>query len=352
MSLTPAASTLRAAHRARSSALGLAYFAVPAASYLASFVMMFSVEQSWLRAALAVGNGIAIAILFVVGHDAVHGSLTPSGRLNRLLGVLALLPSWHPYQSWAHTHNGLHHGWTNLKGRDPVYCPFSYDEFIALPAIRRHAERVYRTLPGLGLLYLIEIWWKLEVAPAADARNPAFRRDRRYVLLFIAAQLAGGAALMTVAGAADVPLAERLLLAGAWILVPFAVWNWMMGFATVQHHTHPRVRWYGSEAEWNRHRAQIDASVHVVFPRWANAALCHIMDHTAHHIDPRIPLYNLAAAQHDAEASYDGRIVVDAFSFQALRTTLKICKLYDFERHRWLDFEGRVTAVAGPDSRW
>jgi len=32
------------------------------------------------------------------------------------------------------------------------------------------------------------------------------------------------------------------------------------------------------------------------------------------------------------------------FSFRLFWDTLRRCKLYDYERHAWLDFEGRPTA--------
>ena len=41
--------------------------------------------------------------------NACHQALTPISLLNKILGRLAMLPSWHAYSVWDYGHNGLHH---------------------------------------------------------------------------------------------------------------------------------------------------------------------------------------------------------------------------------------------------
>src|SRR4029079_15300132 len=57
------------------------------------------------------------AVATCVMHDANHGSLTRSPRLNRVIGYSADLlgaSSW----MWRFSHNNLHHGNTNVDGVD------------------------------------------------------------------------------------------------------------------------------------------------------------------------------------------------------------------------------------------
>lgn len=103
--------------RYRSRAKGLLYFVGSAAVYWATFVLITIPDGWFARLAIALLNGLAVAVVFVVGHDACHGSLTPDSRLNKWVGRLAFLPSLHPYASWEYSHNALHHGWTNLRRR-------------------------------------------------------------------------------------------------------------------------------------------------------------------------------------------------------------------------------------------
>jgi omega-6 fatty acid desaturase (delta-12 desaturase) len=70
----------------------------------------------------------------------------------------------------------------------------------------------------------------------------------------------------------------------------------------------------------------------------------HIMEHTAHHVDMSVPLYNLRAAQGRLESLLPERIIVQPFSWKWYFDTAKVCKLYDFKEKAWLDFEGNKTA--------
>src|SRR5262249_13897621 len=132
-------------------------------------------------------NGIVIGVMFIVGHDACHGILTPYRWLNRLLGKLCLLPALHPYTAWVHNHNGLHHAFTNWKERDPRFPPLSVDEYRSLPAFPRWVYRRQRTWYGLGLLYFLDMWMKWEMFPTAERapRNPkGYFWDRVLVTAF------------------------------------------------------------------------------------------------------------------------------------------------------------------------
>src|SRR5262249_27357964 len=153
-------------------------------------------------------------------------------------------------------HNHTHHPYTNLKGRDYVWAPFSKAEFDALSAGRRLMERCYRTPLGVVLYYGVEIWWRrLFFAVKEDPhRRTAILGDSILCLVY-------GAALCLAA----ISIGPRALLAA--VFWPFAVWNWLMGWAIFEHHTHPRVPWYANEAEWRAAEAQSRCTVHAVMPK-------------------------------------------------------------------------------------
>lgn len=128
------------------------------------------------------------------------------------------------------------------------------------------------------------------------------------------------------------------------LAVPFLAFSWLMGFATFQHHTHPRVVWYANEPEWSFFRSQVEGTVHIVFPRWIERLLHNIMEHTAHHVDTRVPLYRLENAQRAVEASFgEERVITERFTFVGMSRTFAACQLYDFDRHQWLTFDGTPT---------
>ncbi len=324
--------------RKRSLMKGAGLFCLSATVYWLTFAaVLLPLHPVW-RLLLSVANGGMIALLFIIGHDACHGSLTPLPWLNKLLGRLAFLPSWHPFICWDLGHNRLHHSWTNLRGRDYVWTPLSKAEFDALPAWRQQLERFYRSLPGVGLYYAWEIWVKHMIFPRpSDLKrlSPSLlRADRLMVLLFVLGQIA--AAVLSARAFGLSPWGSLALA----VLLPQILWNSLMGLVILLHHTHPRVRWYDDPEEWTFYAGQVSGTVHVTFPWPIGPLLHHIMEHTAHHIDPRVPLYHLPEAQRAAEAVFAEDVIHSPFNLANLRAVLSRCQLYDYRNHRWLTFEG------------
>jgi omega-6 fatty acid desaturase (delta-12 desaturase) len=131
------------------------------------------------------------------------------------------------------------------------------------------------------------------------------------------------------------------IAAGLW---PFAVWNWLMGWAIFEHHTHPRVPWFRDEQEWRAAQAQTRCTVHIVLPPAMDFLLHRIMQHTAHHLDVTVPLYRLREAQNTVETA-TAEVIVYRWSPLSFIRHLRICRLYDYERHQWLDFNGEPSST-------
>ncbi len=157
--------------RRRSDLRGGLFFAAGASAYLLTFVGAFRLPTWWLQTACLLANPLGIGALFVVAHDACHGSLVRSGWLNRLLGRLSLLPAWHPVASWVHVHHTLHHRWTNFKGRD-TFSPFAKAEFDRLPLWRQSLERFYRSPLGVGVCYATDLYVQHLLFPRGISARP------------------------------------------------------------------------------------------------------------------------------------------------------------------------------------
>jgi omega-6 fatty acid desaturase (delta-12 desaturase) len=76
-------------------------------------------------------------------------------------------------------------------------------------------------------------------------------------------------------------------------------------------------------------------------PAVVEAILHNIMQHSTHHIDVTIPLYRLHTAQRAVESATENGIIRYRFTMSSFLRHLRVCRLYDFERHRSLDFDGR-----------
>jgi omega-6 fatty acid desaturase (delta-12 desaturase) len=296
----------------------------------------------WLRLLCALVAGFVIGRLFVIGHDACHQSLTDHRRLNRWLGRIAFLPSLTAYSLWDMGHNVVHHGFTNLKGVDFVWAPSTREEYRAMSPLRRLCERIYRSGWGPGLYYMVEIWWKKMMFPSrssmGNSYRPIFTRD---CLLVSGFALLWMAALVAAALATDQAVWLVLLLG---FVVPMVFWFHMMGIVIYGHHTHVKVKWHDDKAAWQRAQPFVSTTVHLTFPARFGSMIHHIMEHTAHHVDMSIPLYKLKDAQALLEHLLPERIIVQRFSWKWYFDTARACKLYDFSRQCWTDFQGRATA--------
>lgn len=299
----------------------------------------------WAKLLCGVAAGFMIGRLFIIGHDACHQSYTPSRGLNRLLGRIAMLPSLTPYSLWEVGHNVVHHGYTNLKGVDFVWAPLTREEFAALSPTRRVLERIYRSGFGPALYYLVEMWWLRMFFP-----RKTYMGTQRAVFVWDGVCVVVTAALWVGAlVAAAVATGQSVwLLLGVGFAVPFLFWNAMIGFVVYVHHTHTAVQWHDEKAAWARAAPFVSTTVHLTFPLRIGAMLHHIMEHTAHHVDMSVPLYQLEGVQRLLEHTLPGRIIVQRFSWRWYFETARRCKLYDFSRRCWTDFAGRPTSASAP----
>jgi omega-6 fatty acid desaturase (delta-12 desaturase) len=299
------------------------------------------VESVWLKLLCGSAAGFVIGRLFIIGHDACHQSLTPHRELNKWIGRYAFLYSLTPFSLWDTGHNVVHHGYTNLKGVDFVWTPLTAEEFAALGPVGRLMQYLYRSGWGPGLYYLVEIWWKREFFPNKThmpTRRPIFFKDSLLVTVF-------GVLWMGVMAYAAVATGQSVwltLLMG--VFVPFLFWNTMIGFVVYVHHTHVRVSWHNDKSAWTKAQPFVSTTVHLTFPMKIGNMVHHIMEHTAHHVDMSIPLYRLKKAQAKLEEMLPGRIIVQPFSWGWYFKTAKACKLYDFTRECWTDFQGHMTS--------
>ena len=326
----------------RSLKRGLGLFGVHVLLY---FVTLFGAIASLglpVNIMFGVANGVFIALLFIIGHDGCHGSFVPGPRWNLWLARLAFIPCVHSASLWRRTHNEMHHRRTNLKGVDHVWVPMSKAEYDAAPPLRRWLERVYRGPFGPAIYYYKEHWLYRLVLPLAPEARAQWKRhlpDSLFVVAGFAATLAG-IGLLGACLAPGRPLWLTYLTGWA---IPFAVWNYVMGLTIYLNHTHPAIPWFRDERLWTFHRGNVLGTTHVRLPRYLIPLYSDALAHTAHHADVGLPVYALPAAQAELESGLDGSVQHYDFSIAEYRKIYAACKLFDFDRMCWTDFDGVPT---------
>lgn len=327
---------------ARSTPLALALVLLDLLLFALTLTATVWVSNLLTKLALGMLSGFIIGRLFILGHDACHQSFTSHRRLNTWLGRLVFLPSLTPYSLWAVGHNVVHHGYTNLRGFDFVWAPHTLQEFQALPRWRQQLERLYRSGWAPWLYYLLDMWWKKMYFPS---RRQMPTRRAEFVWDGVLVSVAAVLWIAALGWAAQASAQSFWLLLLTAFVVPLLFWKAMIGFVVYVHHTHTGVAWYQDKTEWAAAQPFVSTTVHLSFRHGIGAALHHIMEHTAHHVDMSVPLYRLKQAQKRLETMLPGRIVIQQFSWRWYFDTARRCKLYDFEQQCWTDFQGRPTSI-------
>lgn len=313
---------------------GLAYFARDVAVYAVAVTLLIVVDNPIAVVALWIFASLAISALFVVGHDAAHGALFGSRRMNRTIGKLAMLPSWHVYEGWVLGHNRIHHTYTARQGFDFVWHPVTPAEYAALPLGKRLRHRVEWSWFGAGAYYAREVWWNKMVVgkPPARFARP-IRRDRWLV-----------AAVVTVVAAALFALGlswTDSIAGGAWMVVkvwvvPFLGFSFVIGSLVHIHHIGPELRWW-PRREWTRFAGQVEATTALYASPVVEFFFHWIMVHIPHHVDVRIPMYNLPMAADAIVANID-EATSGRLRFRDFVANSRACKLYDFDEGQWYTY--------------
>lgn len=332
-----------APHVRSSTAVGLAFFLYDFGLYWAGIAGVLLLPELWMKVLAATVAGFKLSALKTLGHDAAHGSLVRGKRLNWLLGVIVYAPCLYNYRMWVYDHHLRHHPHTNGPIKD-TYTPFTKAEYDAMPQWRRLLERLYRgpTVIGWALYYLVERWWDMKLFPR-DHMPAAHRKAAWPHFWFLIAYSA-----LFLGALASAPLytnASSLQAIALGAVYPFVVFMAVTGWGLYLQHTHPDVAWLRGTDEDNKvfyDRGELLA-VHWKMPGWFGRLTHDVMDHPVHHLHPRIPCYRLKAAQAKLNLLLGEHAVVQKFTLRSFLDTLRRCKLYDFDNHRWLDFDGKPT---------
>ncbi|MEA2154451.1 MAG: hypothetical protein QOE11_591 [Solirubrobacteraceae bacterium] len=293
-----------------------------AVAYLALTASMYAAWQVsvLLVLALAVPATGFLVRTFIVFHDCTHGSFLPWRRANVWLGVACGVLVYSPFHSWRHEH-AVHHataGDLDQRGMGDVDTLT-----VAEYGGRSRAQRVgYRLMRNPLVLLGFGPLWALIIEPRlvpAWARRRFGRKIVATDLVLVA--LLGG--LCALAGWRAVLLIQLLpaLLAGA-----VGIWLFYV------QHQFEDVYWERTE-HWNYAASALQGSSHLRLPRVLQFFTGNIGLHHVHHLNARIPNYNLQRAHDENPVFHDVRELDFWQAVLALRL-----KLYDERSGRLVNF--------------
>jgi acyl-lipid omega-6 desaturase (Delta-12 desaturase) len=273
---------------------GLLDIVTSAVPYLALCVAMYLLLRvsPLMVVALVVPTAAFLVRVFVVFHDCTHDSLLPSRRANRWAGRalgLLVLSAFYP---WRHEHAGHHatSGDLDRRGEGDVET-LTVAEYQARPWRGRLAYRLFRhplVMFGLGPVFAMVIEPRL-------VRRGTRSRIRNSILGTDAALAVIVAALCWLIGWQDLLIvwAPAALLAGS-----VGIWLFYV------QHQFENVNWQRND-EWSFAAAALRGSSYLKLPKVLQFFTANIGLHHVHHLNSRIPNYNLQRA-HDTNVIFAG----------------------------------------------
>jgi acyl-lipid omega-6 desaturase (Delta-12 desaturase) len=257
---------------------------------------------------------------YIVFHDCAHGSFLASKRANAWLGTSVGLLVFQTFACWRHAH-AVHHASAGDLGRRGVgdVITLTVAEYRARSPRQRLSYRLFRNpLVMFGLGPIIA----LIVQPRVVPRSARPRIKRRVIATDIAlGALVAGLCLL-------LGWRDYLLIQGPIVMIGGAAGIWLF---YVQHQFED-VYWERGE-RWSFVDAALRGSAYLRLPKVLQFFSGNIGLHHIHHLNARIPNYNLQRA-HDAIPMF--RQVPTLSLLDGLRAVR--LKLYDEDRGRLVTF--------------
>jgi acyl-lipid omega-6 desaturase (Delta-12 desaturase) len=311
------------------SLLDLATSVVPYLALSAAMYLILGVSYL-LALIIAIPAAGFLVRTFIIFHDCTHGSFLPSKRANNWLGAVLGLFVYSPFLRWRHDH-AIHHatsGDLNRRGGGDVRT-LTVDEYQAMSGKARLAYRLMRNplvMFGIGPIAA------LLVGPRIVARDARPRMRRSVIGTNIALAVVIGA-LCWLLGWRDFLLvqAPTVMLAGA-----AGIWLFY-----VQHQFEDA--YWEDTGSWSYADAALRGSSYLKLPKVLQFFSGNIGLHHVHHLNARIPNYNLQRA-HDENPIFEK---VPTLSLMDGMRAVRL-KLWDEERGRLVTFAQaqRSTATA------
>ncbi|MEV8379148.1 fatty acid desaturase [Kribbella sp. NPDC056861] len=320
-------------------ARGLLGFALSWAVYAGAVAGLVWAPTAWLYPPLWILAGLGGWGLHCIAHDCGHGSFSRSRRLNVTVASLSLLPLLYPFHSWRHVHN-MHHAHTNNLELDTDWRPVPAGLYDRMPRPQRVLYAATRTWAFWGgtIRYWLVSGFRPGFFPKASMRSDV----RRSIAVTAPLGIGWLAALVWLTGVPGLVV---------YFAVPWLMIHLWFSATTLMHHSASDVPYLTSEY-WTRNAGRLLMTTDYTYPRVLSLLTHNISVHTAHHVAPAVPFYNLPQAQAALKRAHPGMVREDKVSLRGLWQILRNLHLYDENSGFYAHFSGTPVAPGtGPEGK-
>ena len=251
-------------------------------------LMLFFVDRAYgFTLLLALPTAAFLIRLFIIQHDCGHGAFFASARSSNAIGTIIGVFTLTPYQYWRRIH-AIHHATSgNLERRGfGDIDTLTVREYLALGRWARLRYRLYRNplvLFGVGPAFHFIIKHRLPTLVP-----PSWKRERLSIHVTNVAVAATVAAMCFAVGPRSFFLVQLPVT-----LLASSIGVWLF---YVQHQFEDA--YWQSSADWSYDAAALQGSSYLKMPKVLQFFTGNIGLHHVHHLNARIPNYNLQRA-HD-----------------------------------------------------
>ncbi|MDD5268811.1 MAG: fatty acid desaturase [Methylococcales bacterium] len=286
-------------------------------------LMIFSVLHGfpyWITLLLSVIASGFLVRIFIFFHDCCHSAFFPSRRANRILGYIAGIMTFTPFEDWQRTHV-IHHsasGDLDRRGVGDIWT-LTVDEYLSASRLKRFAYRFFRNPLFLFTIIPFVLFLVLQRFSSQGAK----KRERRSVIITNVAIVAIIALMSLTLGFQNylmiqLPIIMMAASAGMWLFY-------------VQHQ-YEDVYWTRHES-WDITRAGLEGSSYYKLPKALQWIVGNIGLHHIHHVKANIPNYNL-------QRCYDEVLALQSAMPLTFRKSLKSLwlNLWDEQKQKLVSF--------------
>jgi acyl-lipid omega-6 desaturase (Delta-12 desaturase) len=295
------------------------------AMFVAGWVLALRLLEVHVALALASTTLIAVPIVrfFIIFHDCGHGSFSRSKRLNDIVGSLLGILVFTPFRYWNYAH-AMHHATSSDLDRRGVgdVWTLTVDEWREAPRRRRFFYRAYHSpwvMFTIGPMIKFLVIERIVTRPATTPVR--VKRSVHFTNAGIVAFVVGMMVLLGPARFLAVQL-PALILGGSG-----AIWLFY-----VQHRF--EGAYWARRAQWQYVDAALRGSSHLDLGPVLQYVSGNIGFHHLHHLDARIPNYNLprCSREHPELAAEHVFTLRESFGSRHL-------KLWDESSGRYVGYE-------------
>jgi omega-6 fatty acid desaturase (delta-12 desaturase) len=283
---------------------------------------LYSLELYWACPFGILLCSLTLLRFFVLQHDCGHHTFFTNKTANNIVGFFLGILTFTPILNWRYSHN-VHHatnGHLDKRGLGDVWI-MTLEEYAKAPVLLKIKYRLYRN--PLILFLFGSLFYFVVRRRFGIALTPQMKREQIDIALTNTFIVLLHYSLYSYVGLKATLLITLPVFA---LTAAFGVWLFYI------QHVFEDAYWERA-ANWSFYNAALEGSTFYDLPDWLHWFSANIGYHHIHHLESRIPNYNLKACMVENRELFNVHVVRLSDTFTLMRL-----KLWDEQKKKYVPF--------------